>query len=128
MVKVVCFSFDQCLLPLTRCLLKGLLKGYFLEIFLTSLFGVRNMGNTSAMRVIFFLKCWKFNLVFKNAGINRENLFCFADYRVWFGCLKLSLLRRDYLWSAVNMLKNILKTLHVTKRAFFQLSCFHNDQ
>ena len=57
MVKVVCFSFDQCLVPLTRCLLKGPLKGYFLEIFLTSLFGVRNMGNTSAMRVIFFLKC-----------------------------------------------------------------------
>ena len=57
MVKMVCFSFDQCLVPLTRCLLKGPLKGYFLDIFLTSLFGVRNMGNTSAMRVIFFLKC-----------------------------------------------------------------------
>ena len=44
------------------------------------------------------------------------------------GCLKLSLLIREYLSSPVNMLRNILKTLHITKIHFFQLNCLHSDQ
>ena len=119
MVKVVCFSFDQCLVPLTRCLLKGSLKGDFLEIFLTSPFRVRHMGNTSAIRVIFFLKYWKFNVGFTNAVINWENVFHFWDSCMWIGCLKLSVLTREYLSSVINMLTNILKNFHITKRVLF---------
>ena len=41
---------------------------------------------------------------------------------------KLSLLRREYLLSAVNVLINSLKILQRTKRDFFQLNYLHSDQ
>ena len=113
---------------LTSCFPKGPLKEDFLEIYLTKFFGVRNFGNTSAVRVIFFGNYSKLNMYFKNAVTNSENVFCFLDNCVWIGSLKLSLLRREYLSSAVNMLTNIPKILHMTKRDFFQLNCFHSDQ
>ena len=43
-------------------------------------------------------------------------------------CLRLSLLRREYLSSGVNMVTNSLKNLDITKRDFFQISCVHSDQ
>ena len=46
----------------------------FLVICLGTFFGVRNMRNTSAMRVISFLKCSQFNLHFKNVEKNSENV------------------------------------------------------
>ena len=59
MAKVVSFRFQQCLVPLSMLLVKGPLKENFLEICLTTFLGVRNFGNTSAMRVIFFLKMFE---------------------------------------------------------------------
>ena len=41
---------------------------------------------------------------------------------------KLSLLRREYLSSAVNVLTNCPKIFHITKIDFFQLNCVHSDQ
>ena len=38
---------------------KGTLKRDFLDIYLTTFFGVRNFENKSAMRVIFFLKMFQ---------------------------------------------------------------------
>ena len=37
-------------------------------------------------------------------------------------CIELSLLRREYLSSAVNVLKKSVKNLHLTKSYFFQLN------
>ena len=54
--------------------------------------------------------------------------FCFWDNCIWRCCNRLSLLRTEYLSLAVNVLTNSPKILHITKRAFFQLSCLHNDQ
>ena len=45
------------------CLSKGPLKRDFLDNYVTTFLGVRNFGNTSAMRVIFFAKM--FNILFK---------------------------------------------------------------
>ena len=59
MVRVVPFRFQQSMVPLTCCFPKGPLKGDFLEIPLNTFFGVRNLGNASAMRVIFLLKMFK---------------------------------------------------------------------
>ena len=72
----------------------------------------------------FFWKCSKFNLALKNAERNSENFFRFWDNCFWIGCLKMSLLGRKHLSSAVNMLTNILKTLHITKRDFSKLIAF----
>ena len=52
---------------------------------------------------------------------------CFRDNGVRIGCLKLSLLRREYLPSAVNVLTNTYKALHLTKTDFFALNYLQND-
>ena len=74
-------------------------------------FGVRNFLNTKAMRVIFFSKCLKFNVDFKNAEKNREKVFCFWDNCFWIVIVILSLLRTGYFSSAANMFTSSTKIL-----------------
>ena len=57
-----------------------------------------------------------------------KRFFFFRDDYISIGCVKLSLLRREYFWAAVNMLKNSPKILPITKRDFFELNCLHSDQ
>ena len=57
-----------------------------------------------------------------------EKAFCFLDNCVRIGCVKLSLLRREYLSSAVNVLTNSYKALRLTKTDFFRLNYLPNDQ
>ena len=51
-------------------LLKGPLKHDLLDIYLIMFFRAGNSGNTSAKRVIFFCKRFKFNIDFANAEKN----------------------------------------------------------
>ena len=53
-------------------------------------------------------KSSKFNVVFRNGEKNWETVFCFWDNSIWSGCVKLSLLRREYFSFAVNVLTNSL--------------------
>ena len=55
-------------------------------------------------------------------------ILSFWDNCIWIGCLTLSLLRREYLSSAVSVLTNSVKTIHITSRDFFELNCLHSDQ
>ena len=48
-----------------------------------------------------------------------ENVFCFWNNSIWIGCVKLSVLRREYLPSELNVLKNSLKISPFTKKDFF---------
>ena len=57
----------------------------------------------------------------------QKKLLCFLDNGVRIGCVKLSLLRREYLSSAVNVLTNTYKALHLTKTDFFPLNYLQND-
>ena len=59
---------------------------------------------------------------------NSEKAFCFSDNCVRIGCVKFSLLRREYLSSAVNVLTNSYKALRLTKTDFFRLNYLPNDQ
>ena len=54
--------------------------------------------------------------------------FLFGDNCVRIGYVKLSLLRREYLSSAVNVLTNSYKALRLTKTDFFRLNYLPNDQ
>ena len=54
--------------------------------------------------------------------------FLFRDNCVRIACVKLSLLRREYLSSAVNVLTNSYKALRLTKTDFFRLNYLRNDQ
>ena len=49
-----------------------------------------------------------------------QKAFCFWDNCVRIGCVKLSLLRREYLSSAVNVLTNSYKALRLTKTDLFK--------
>ena len=59
MVKVLSFRFQQCFGPFTMLLVEGSSERDFLDIYLTTFFGVRKFKNTSAMRVIFLFKMLK---------------------------------------------------------------------
>ena len=80
------------------------------------------------MRVIFFWKCWKPNAYLKNAQENWEKTFCFWEKSIWIVSIELSLLRTEYISSAVNALIKSLQTLHVSNSDFFQLNYLHSDQ
>ena len=54
--------------------------------------------------------------------------FVFRDNCVQIGSVKLCLLRREYLSSAVNVLTNSYKALRLTKTDFFRLNYLPNDQ
>ena len=53
---------------------------------------------------------------------NPEKVFCFKDNGVWTCCMKVCILRREYVYSAVNVLKNSPNILDLTKADFFQLN------
>ena len=75
-----------------------------------------------------FLECARSNGNLRNAEKNWEKVFSLWDTRILIDCLKLTLLRRENLSSAVNVLTNSPKILHSTKRDFCQLNYVQNDQ
>ena len=70
------------------------------------------------------------NLIYisKKKEKNSDKIHSFWDNCIWIGCLKLSLLRREYLSSPVNVLRNNLNILYITKRDFLQLNYLHSAQ
>ena len=58
----------------------------------------------------------------------QKKLFFFGDNGVRISSVKLSLLRREYLSSAVNVFTNSYKALRLTKTNFFRLNYVPNDQ
>ena len=107
---------------------KNLWNETFLDIYLTTFFGVRKFKKTFKLWwSSFFWNCSKLNLILENAKTNSENIFPFWDKRIWKCSYKVSLLRRKYLSSAFNGLTNSPKILHIIKRHFFQLKCLFRE-
>ena len=75
MVKVLSFKFQHIWARLPCCSSKDPLKQDFLDIDLTTFFGVSNFGNTSAMRVIFSLKIFKILTRFQKCKKKDEKKF-----------------------------------------------------
>ena len=67
---------------------------------------------------LFFWKCSKFNANSKNAEKNWQKMFCFWDKCIWIVCIHLSLLLREYVSLAVNVLRKGLKNFHESKSDF----------
>ena len=57
----------------------------------------------------------------------QKKAFCFWDSSIWIGFVNLSLLRREYLSSAVNMLTKSYNVSHITKKDIFLLIYLQND-
>ena len=108
-------------------LLKGLLKRDFLDIYLTTFFGIRYFENTSAMRIIFFLKILRIETKFPKCKKELQIIFPLLDSCTWKCCYNLCLMRREYFLSAPNVLKNSPKILHISLRNFLNLNCIHRD-
>ena len=123
MIKVLRRSFQQCLGTSAILLLERSSETGRFRHLSDNGFGVRNFQSTNAMRVIFFWKYLKFNLVFKNAARNWEKVFCFWDNCIWICLVKLSLLRTGCFPPAANVLTSSPKIWHVNKTDFFQLNC-----
>ena len=70
----------------------------------------------------FLSKYSKFHMDFKNSERNTQKVFCFLDKCFWIACVKFSLLRKEYLSSAVNVLQGSPKVLHISKSNFFQIN------
>ena len=77
--KVVSFRFQDSLIPFTMLIVEGPLKRDFLDIYLTTFFGIRNFGNTSAMRVTFLVKVFKILSTLQKCRKTLEKAFCFLD-------------------------------------------------
>ena len=75
MLKVLCSDFKSFKARLSCHLLKGPLKRDFLDIYLTTFFGVRKFKNTLAVRVISFLKNLKIESKSKKCKKYSENIF-----------------------------------------------------
>ena len=64
----------------------------------------------------------------KSKKKNCEKALSFSDNSISIGSVKLSLLRREYLSSPVNVLTNSAKILHILKRNFFELNSLLRNQ
>ena len=73
---------------------------------------------------MFFWKCSKFNADAKNAEKNPEKIFSFWDKCISIVCIQLSLVIREYLSSAVNVLRKRLNNFHVSKSDFWNSITF----
>ena len=113
-------------LPCYFC--KSLLKWDFLDIDLTTFLAVHKFKNASAIRLIFFLKMFKIESTFRKSKKNWDIIFRFWDNCIWKYCYRFSLLRGKYLLSAINMLINSPKILHITQRDFFNLDLLQRHQ
>ena len=110
MIKCCRADFSSVSDFLARWLSNDVLRQGFLNIFLTTSFAVRNSRNTSVVRVIFFFsKSSKFDVNFRNEAKIQKNFF-YWEMCIWIDCDRFSLLQREYLWSAVNMLTNSPKS------------------
>ena len=76
----------------------------------------------------FFWNYSKVNLDFENTFKNPEKVFSFWDNCMWMGCIKLPLLGRAHLSTAVIVLTNSLKLFRITKRDFLPLNCVPLEQ
>ena len=78
MVTVLWFRWEQCLNPFTMFPVKGYFKTGLSGHISNHVFGLRNFGNKSAMRVIFFFEnVQNLNVDFENARKNFEKAMCF---------------------------------------------------
>ena len=112
-----------------RCWLSiNVLRCDFLGIKATALFAVYNFGNKRAMRLIVFPKYSTFDVHFRNFEENSANVFCYGDNCVWIGCVKHSLLPREYLSLGVDKLSNSLKIWDTTKTKILELKLFQSDR
>ena len=129
-MKVLSCRLQQCFWPVTMLLVEWscVWKRTF-ETFIWARLSQSEISETYKLWASSFLsKCSKVDLNFKTTKEDMEKIFSFLDICIWVGCVKLSLLRREYLTSVVSLLTNSPELLYITKRNFFKLDLFYSCQ
>ena len=121
MVEVVSPRFEHCLFQFTMPLAEVSSETGFFTHFSESVTSKihRLVGSP------FFGKDLKFNLDLKNEKKNKTKSVVSEIIASEFAQF---LLKREYFSRALNPLTNSFKTLHISKRHFFQPNCLNNDQ
>ena len=128
LINALWCRFQEFLGTFTMLLVEGCSETGLFRHLSDYVFGVRNFENTKSMKVIFFFKYLKFQLDFKNAARNSENVFCWLNNCMRIGIVKLSLLRTGCFSSAANVLTSSPNVFHLNKSGFFQRIWLGNDQ
>ena len=127
MIKMLWCRFQQCLGTSPMLLVQGSSETGLFILLSNHNIGVRNFGNTKAMRVTFFKKCLNFKLISKMEQKIWKTCFVSEINSIWIGIDKLSLLRTGYFSTATNVLRSSPKILQVNKRDFCQLNWLCSD-
>ena len=102
MVKVLWFSFGQSFFQFTMLLVEQSSETGLFRHWSNQFFGVRQFKIHQLWGSPSFCKFSKLNLNLRKAKKNWTNIFCFWDNCIWKYCYEWSLLRTEYLLSAVN--------------------------
>ena len=127
-IKMVWCRFQQCFGTCTMLLVKWFSQTGFFRYLSDYIFGVRNFEITKSMRVIFFPKCSKFQLDFKNGVKTCEKVFYFLDNCVWIGIVKLPLFWKEQFSSAANVLRSSPNIWPINNRDASQLNWLSSNQ
>ena len=124
MIKTLSLRLNQCFCPLTilslerssetgvfRHLSKHVFRGRYFRKY------IRYEGHL-------FFEMFRIYCRFEKRRKKSEKIFCFWDKCIWIVCIHLSLLIREYLSSAVNVLRKALKKIQVSKSDFFNSITF----
>ena len=112
MVKVLPFRFQQLLGVFIMLLVEGSSVNWLFRELSNHNFSESVISEIHQLwESSFFWKYLKFNADFINREKNWEKAFCFSGNGMWMCCLKMSLLTREYLSSAVTVLTNSLNIL-----------------
>ena len=127
MVKVRSFRLQQCFDPFAMFSVEGSSETQLVRHLNNPVFRSREFWKYMSYDThLFFGQCSKFKKDFENAKKNWEKVLFFLDTWIWIGCVKLSLLSKQCLSPAVNVLRNSLRILHMTKRHFLQWNCLYS--
>ena len=118
-VKALSLRLNQCfglftMSPVERSSQTGVFRNLSMHVFL----GRQFRKYISYEGHLFFWKCSKFNADSRNAKKNSEKIFCFWYKCIWIVCIHLSLLLREYVSLAVNVLRKGLKNFHESRSDF----------
>ena len=104
MIKVLWGRFQHCLGTFTMLLLEASSETGVYRHLSDYVFEIGKFGNTKFIGVIFLFKIFKVSARFRKFSKKWEKFFCFLDNFIWFGIVKLSVLRTGYFSLAANVL------------------------
>ena len=126
-VKVLSFRFQQCFDPFAIFSVEQSFETRLFKHLSNNVFRSWYFHKYISYEGHLFWQMFKIWSRFGKCKKNWEKFFCFWDTCIWIRSVKLSLLSTSCLSSEVNVLRNSLRILYITKRVFFQRNYLQSD-